>query len=421
MSARKPPEIPLPEVFYDSRSADYWLRISPTRFLDLSESNLKLHLCAAGFQPDEMVMGQKAWDKFRVKHQVDKCIDYAGPLAGHKCGKVNVGGKEVLVTSQADIPLPKAGKFTFIQDYLDELLSPDAEQVVYFMHWLKIAYESLTRGVFQPGQMIVAAGPAGCGKSFLHELVTLILGGRWAKPFRYMSGKTNFNSDLAGAESLVMEDETAHSNLAARRDFGTAVKNWTVDEKMSVHAKGRDAVMLSFFRRLTLSVNSEPEYLMVLPPMDSSIMDKVMLFSCAKAKLCADRQENITRLKRELPAFLHYVLSLKIPANRRDDRFGVKAYHSPEILEILRDASDENKLEELIDAVIDSTGTGWRGTAIELQMELTNSKYSQQAVSIFRFSSACGTYLARLAIKNPARYSKVKNGGRSIWSIKEKE
>jgi Domain of unknown function (DUF3854) len=77
---------------------------------------------------------------------------------------------------------------------------------------------------FRVGQALTLAGPKDCGKSLLQDLFTVMFGGRAAKPHRYMSGTTPFNGELFGSEHLVMEDDEPSTDIRARRNFGTKIK-----------------------------------------------------------------------------------------------------------------------------------------------------------------------------------------------------
>lgn len=427
MAKGKPP-VP-PDIRFDTRTSDYWLQLADGRYLRLDARNVKLHLMSNSIYIDEENdFGLKSGDALLISIQKTRWIDYAGPLAGHKIGPFETpDGKRILVTSQARIIEPKSGDFAGIEKFITELFS-SADQVNYVLCWLKISYDCLRTRNFRPGQFLMQAGPPGCGKSFFQELVTWVLGGRSAKPYRYMTGQTHFNSDLAAAEHLMIEDENPKSNITARREFGTAIKDWTVNDKISVHAKGREAVTLSFFRRLTGSVNDETENLMIMPPMDSSILDKVSLLKCHHATLSDKRQENLGMLRTELPGFLHMLKTLSVPRAMRDPRFGIRAYHNPEILEVLSETSPEARLLTLIDQCVafddlpeSERKTGsmnvWRGTSEKLEARLRASPFAFAVDKLLPFTAAMGTYLSRLAHKKPERFTKLKSRGQTVWLI----
>lgn len=413
----------LPELFFDARAGGYWLPLPCGRFLNLDKRDVAVHLRHAGLNPDEQIGPLNALEKSYLVAQTERPVDYAGPLAGHAVGAFKTtDGKSVLVTQQAKIPdMTKLRSAPFYEKFLDELLGP--EQLHHFCLWLMVARKSQLKGDFRPGQMCVFAGPSNCGKSLTQAIVTEFLGGRVGKPYRYMIGETAFNSDVCAAEHWCIEDENASTDIRTRRKFGASLKEATVNQLISVHAKGREAITLPLFRRVTLSCNDEPENLMILPPLDPSIIDKVNLYRCRMAKLPAERSETWERVKKELPTFIAYVMSLKVPTSMRCARFGVAAYHNADLMEAVSQVAPETRLLALIDQILETewkhTGNVWSGTAEELEHHLRKSAFSYAVDRLLTYSSACGTYLARLAQHHPTRFEARKVKGKTQWLIRE--
>lgn len=421
-----------PEFYYDTRFSNYWMRMDD-RFIPLESRNCKLHMMKNRFFIDtEDAYGLKSGDAELVKAMEQRYIDYAGPLGGKPTGMFTTnGGKRILVTSQAFPVEPKRKAIPNLETYFQDLLG--REQTEYVLMWLKVGWEALRKGRFTPGQMLALFGKPGCGKSFFHELVTQLFGGRSAKPYRYMTGQTPFNSELAGAEHLFVEDEQAKKSNPAREAFGTAIKDWTVNENISVHAKGREAITLGFFRRVTLSSNDEREDYMIMPPFKSGVAEKISLLKCGFAKLDEDRDKNINMLKTELPGLAYHLQKLTIPRNKKDSRFGVTHYHHPEILAVIGEISPEYHLQTLIDEVVFNTSESQRkhlgfeldeegslrATAEQIKIILLQSPSRFTVENLLGFTSACGTYLSRLEEKNPDRYQSRKNKGRTVWTIKK--
>ena len=152
-----------------------------------------------------------------------------------------------------------------------------------------------------------------------------------------MSGLTPFNSDLFEAEHLMIEDEQASTDIRARRNFGAQLKNITVVDWQRCHAKNRVAISLSPFWRLSVTVNDEPENLMVLPPIDDSIEDKLIILRASKFPMpmrtatLEQRKVFWQRLIDELPAFLDFLLQWEIPRELTSERFGMRHFHHPDI------------------------------------------------------------------------------------------
>ena len=411
------PTLPL---FYDAGSCDYWLRVGE-RFMKLGKRDLEMHLEVMQIEEFKHHSREslKLMDSIRFWAQTERCVDYAGPLAGHDPGLLKTAdGTMILVTSGSKMADPVKGDPEAFEKFISELL-PDG-QAIQFSYWLKCACDSLEAGDFRPGQLVVLAGESGCGKSLMQDLITEILGGRCAKPMRYFIGETAFNSDMAEAEHWALSDDKGCSmDIRARRNFGEAIKEACVVTLMSVHAKGHKAITLPTWRRVTMSVNDESENLCKLPPMDGSILDKVFLFRCAKATIGADRKRVWKKLAGDIPALRWYLKKLTIPKALSCPRYGVKAWHHPWILEILTDMSPEKRLLALIDEILKDTFKDgpWQGTAMALEKEMRESKFSFAVEKLLSWSGAVGTYLGRLAHVDPERFSYDRTAASRTWTI----
>lgn len=415
----------LPLLYFDSRAGGYWLEPSPARFLYLEKRDASLHLRQAGLDPEERVGALTALERAFWVAQVERSVDYAGPLAGHRCGAfVTSSGGRVLVTCEprGDVFRKPEGseECPRLEKFFAELFGPGSPQCLHVLGWLKFARQSLLLGDFRPGQLLVLAGPSNCGKSLFQAIVTEFLGGRGAAPYRYMTGQTAFNADLAMAEHWAIEDETSSTDIRARRAFGNALKVACVNREMSVHGKGRQAVTLPTFRRLTLSCNDEAENLMILPPFDASIRDKVILCRCSPATVAEDRKEAWSALASELPALAVKLAKWRVPPSIRCPRFGVQGFASPDLLEVLQSVSPEVRLLALVDSFLwDNRPSTWIGTAEELERRLrSNPEFCWQVERLLYYSSACGVYLGRLASQQPGRVSSTKERSKTVWTIK---
>ncbi len=410
------------EYYFDTQKGTYWLRQPSGRFLNLDKSNLKLHLRRSGLTKEAYVDSLNELENALVVAQTDRAVDYAGPLAGHRVGMIQTtDGRKILITSQAADVFKKPtekGEFNALQTFLEQLLG---DQICWVLYWLKFARESLFKGDFRPGQLLVLAGPPGCGKSLFQQLVTVFLGGRCAAPYMFMSSKTTFNADLAQAEHLVIDDAVVCQDIKSRRAYASAVKEFTVVRDMHIHGKGQQAIMLPVYRRLTQTMNDEAETLLSLPPMDASILDKVVLVRCQRAEIGHDRDKVWADLVGDLPAFTYWLAhGLVVPKDVRCPRFGFKSFQDPELMQLLSSGSPEFKLGELIDEAFFSgeETTPRTFTAGELEKELRNSSMSFAVERLLYYSSACGVYLARLAVAYPTRYSYTKSKGQTKWTIK---
>src|SRR5208282_3476396 len=224
------PQCPL--VYYDTGRQIYWIQDEQDEWICVNETSLRRHLRAHGFSPTRA--------ERELVSPLDRCtnnlqrrfnVAYAGPLAGYRKGLVEIAGQRILVTTTYKLIEPEQRPYPVFKSLLENMLG--SEQLEYLKGWLKIPYECLASDIRRPGQALVLAGPRDSYKSLLQNLITRVLGGRCAKPYRYMSGATEFNGELFGAEHLMIEDDIASCDNRARRNFGNRIKQFTVDEFLS--------------------------------------------------------------------------------------------------------------------------------------------------------------------------------------------
>jgi len=249
-----------------------------------------------------------------------------------------------------------------------------------------------------------------------------------------MAGETPFNSHIFGAEHQMVEDEVPLTDIKARRKFGAHIKQITATDEALNHAKNKHALMSSVFRRLSISCNDEPENLLILPPLDVSIRDKISIFKInggpmpMPTETDEERKAFRTAIHKSLPGYKHYLVNSKIPDEIRGTRYAVKEYQHPDILDVLNALSPEQRLEDIIDACLFNTGLGpveqvkakpWEGSATDLERELTNdnSLMKHEARKLFCFNNAGGTYLHRLSNRKPEKYRQVRTHDKRLWTI----
>ena len=328
----------------------------------------------------------------------------------------------------------------FFSAFIQELL-PEG-QWEFVCYWLSISLRSMLEGSFRPGQFVVFAGEHQCGKSLLQYIITEVLGGRAANPFEYLMGEEKFNKDLVGSEHWLIEDPRGSIDMRTRRDFGARLKEATVNRDIRIRAMNKDGVLVKLFRRITISVNLELEYLSVLPPFDPSINDKAFLFLCSTVKEAfkpfriggdLSREKIWSKVMSEIPMIRAWLLTefatRKIPASMRDDRFGIKAWHHPQLIAELTSLSHESRLLELIDEMefpkFDKDGNHQTYGTVDSIKDIVASDVQKrllehsrfEAEKILKYSGACGSHLGKLAKMMPDRISKKVNTGKTFWTI----
>lgn len=412
------------EVFFEPQSQRY-LFPSDGGWIPLSKENLEVQLIEKGYLAKKK-KGESLSAIKRISAEVQrtKSLSYAGPLAGRSRGYRIFNGERILVTKTAAKIAPKSGEFPVLNQLIENLFSGEGvDQRPWVFGWLKVALQALDEEKVSPGQALVLAGPAGCGKSLFQTIVTELFGGRSAKPFRYMSGLTAFNSDLFAAEHLVIEDEPSSFNTAKRVEFGNRIKEVTVNSSHSCHPKGKQAVMLDPIWRLTISLNDEPEHLRILPPLDESTKDKLILLKVNKRPVPVPPSAGDSRSRlwetiiAELPAFKFWLLEWEIPSDLHDERYGIGSFHNPDLMRSLDELGPEMELLDLLRLHLRGGGeveNAWKGSASDLSTTLG-------ALPAFRglitFPGALGVYLSRLAKKFPDKIVQKRSARAREWVI----
>lgn len=418
-----------PECYYDAAKGAYIFPNGRGGWMPMNETNTRRRLKTHGFstvlQDGESL---SPIDDALLTIQDERNIDYFGEVAGWKAGLHDMLGRQVLVSTSAALITPQEGECPVLMALLEGMLTdPEHPQMDYLLGWLKVGLDCLYSRRFRPGQALVLAGPRECGKSLLQSLFTRMFGGVSAKPYQYMIEATSFNADLFGAGHLMIEDEASSTDIRTRRSFGSHLKQFASAGSQRCHPKGRDPISLLPFWRLSVSVNDEPENLLVIPPLDESLADKIILLRCLRAPMPMplltnrDHQAFEEALVGELPAFIHWLLhKCEIPAGLHSDRYGIQAFQHPALLIALGELAPETRLQELVDRVLFSSSSllnnEWEGLASELETKLRESSAAAfETRNLLHFPSACGTYLARLM--KHGRVTKRMTSAGARWRI----
>ena len=409
---------PLDDLHYDPNSGQWWTRNAWGDYAQINGERVRTLFTESGVSPTKDQTGASDVDRELLRRTRDTRIRYAGSVAGHRAG---LYGKVLVTESVA--PLESVpGDCARLQTYLHNLLDQNDDQYWRLIYWLALRRRAVLTNTWRASQALALVGPAACGKSFVQaQVITKLLGGRIAKPYRYMSGATEFNGDLFASEHLCISDEAPGRDIHSRRSLGSHIKSMLFDIDQSCHPKNRQAVTLRPIWAMSISLNDEPENLQVLPPLDPSLMDKLIILRCVRNPLPWPGPEiEVLReiIDTELSQFAHYLDGLTVPDHLVEPRCGLKAYQHPAILDELMQLSPEHQLIGLIDTVIfENEFLTWRGTAADLETILRDSKYAREADRLFRFNTACGVYLARLHEQDPERIKKTKTNGKVKWAI----
>jgi hypothetical protein len=251
--------------------------------------------------------------------------------------------------------------------------------------------------------------------------VTPLLGGRVVEPYLFMSGATTFSDSLAGCEHWKIEDQ-GHSDPESRKDLAASLKQAVANGGITHHPKGKALRTVKAFRRLTISCNEEPKYLAILPSLDSSLEDKIVILRTSKGGIPEDhgdpgKQEAYRGdITRELPAFVHYLLNLEIDPKFKE-RFGVVGFKDAEILKKLEESEPYHQLGEILDETLEGMDEV-EGTSTRILSLISNGPCARQVQALCRGSAkAIGRHLASLVKVFPDRYQSRLIHGRTEYTI----
>ena len=364
----------------------------------------------------------------------NRVVDYAGPLCGRPSGYLKIGGMRALITQGPELIEPVEGKWPHLNASFRGLLGGISEphkehQLNSFFAWLQVAVRSIREYRITQAPALAVAGPAGCGKSVLLQVIVAALGGRQAQPLPYMNAETPFNSDLFNAECLIFDDDGINDSKADRHKLGQELKKMTVATKQARwHAKGKEARAIPAWWRVIFCLNDSEESLQVLPPLDDGIKDKILILKASryafpfKGNPTEDEVQEVFR--KEMPHFLFWLLNVfVIPESVANSRFGVAGWAHPELAEALSAMDKDTQLLALIDEagdeIFDSIGC-WQGSASELFRILAND---HRTLSAFRrlvpYLGYIGTLLQRLGKSQPDRVSYRKTKKERTYTLRQ--
>lgn len=360
------------DIFFDGKL--YWENRA-TRWEDSTRGDIMLRLKGRGLS-DKCPKGATQSDAERVLDHIQQVnrVQGAAPLINHPKGIVNHNGGRILNIADLTPTQPIAGPtsdpekdFPFIWKFLNGFFPrPELLPKEHFMAWLQRAYRVVLEHKRFMGQALFVCGPKNNGKTLLClRIVAPLLGNRVENPIDYMSGDTNFNSELFSAALLAVNDEDAPANEQARKRMLAKLKGLVVNPVHKYHAKFEKPVTIAWIGRIFVTLNDDPGSVGMLLEVEANTRDKQMYFASQPYAGTFPSQDVLEPLiDKELPYFAHWLLNWTPPAEvLSDDRMGVKSYFDPRILELSHQQTFASNLNELLKVWI-RTDAVWNDTEI---------------------------------------------------------
>ena len=388
-----------PEIYYENHSSRYYARDANGDFRSYTAGHARDVLSHYRTPDDEM-----ADTMFRIRHE--NGVDLALNVAGMARGLHRINGVSVLVPLGPKYISPKKGGWPTIRKIFTGALG--REQFEWFLHWLASSTQSYYSQSWQPAQVVAFIGPTGSCKSLIQGILTAVFGNREARVMQALTGATAFNGEWAEATHLVVEDEFAENSKRLREQVKEQVKAIAVNKCQRIHPKGRQAMSVIPFWRMTISCNPITESLAVLPILDDSVTNKISLLWTSRLKMpmaaaTPDEKSRLwAKIESEFPALIDELLKLKdVPKRLRDPegRFTIRAHHHPQAKEQIDRLTPEGELlQNIFESIAETVAIDFTGTAAKLlsQLELQGRAGQQTERSL-------GRHLSRYAQTHPSR------------------
>ncbi|QHI68472.1 primase-helicase family protein [Tichowtungia aerotolerans] len=435
------------EVFFDGR--DYWTKLSNDQWQAYNKSDIALHLKVERGLTSTVPRGAafSAVDQAIHRIQKQQYIACAAPLVHRPKGIVHVNGLRVLNTSTASVMQPAEGGadtpvcssasaqssdpcpltpdtcpgFLWLASYFSTLFDP-AEQLEYFLAWLRRWYSSALDGKMLPGQASFFAGVPNSGKTLLSSVILSRIFGGHIDASSFLSGEDGFNSHLFQSAVWAVDDVVPLTDNKSHMKFSALIKKMAANRTFSVREKYRVDKLIEWNGRVVVTCNTDPESIRILPDVDLSNRDKINLFRVAERDTFTFPNDVAEIIHAELPFFLRWLLDWSPPDHvLGDSRYGVQTYCEASLFEAARHSSSAYSfLEVLLKFFEGQVSDVWTGSATELLSAMLNDQDGLAGIAAKYTTRQVGRELSKLASQGYP-LEQTRTGTKRSWIINIKK
>lgn len=425
----------LDNIFFDDASAKYWFRDGRERWVSESSTGIS-RLLRTDFGLDGRIPKGGTYseiDKALLEVQKFRRVDAALPFIHYRSGLVRIESRQFLNTSWAQCMQPakiSAGdwgtKFPWTARYISEYLV-DQTQLNAFLAWWKHVYSQGL--VFKPrlGQALFFVGPQNCGKTLLtQKVVGASLGGAMDARSFLVEGN-QFSGSCLEHPVMSVDDSTSVSDRKKYLQYSAMVKSIVANPHIEYNQKFRAAGQIYWLGRILVSLNDDAQSLQMIPDLEQSLMDKIMLFKVGPPQTFEfpDKYELESTLKRELPWLLRWLLDWEVPEeNKGDARFGVTAYHHPDLHRQALESDHSSSFLDVLGLFLDEyqvvhpEHTYWEGSVAQLLADMGNCERVTTVAREFN-TRQVGGYLRALSNREYGieRLTKKRRSFGHLWRV----
>lgn len=288
-------------------------------------------------------------------------------------------------------PASEAGEFPWLASYFgivgpgiwDSSVKNGSGQRDFFLAWLQRFYQGALSGHPNQGHIIFLAGDPSIGKTFLSSFIMGEIAGGHSDAMGYLLFDKDFNKELAEVGAWSVDDARANIDPVTRRKFSNNIKTVAAGTSISYHPKFMDSVKIPWKGRLMITCNLDPKSLSIIPELDGTILDKIMLFKAAGwAPEFPPNHIIEAQVRAELPFFLHWLLNWEPPqkiTQGHGNRYGVESFHHEDLVLHSRKLDAATHFREALEdlrrdeAFIGRSEDFWEGTAGALVKSAKNN------------------------------------------------
>ncbi len=311
----------------------------------------------------------------RAMHMINtsKRVEAGIPFAFTKSRIVVHEGQRYFNTARVkpltplDTEVQWAEGFPTIAEWMTTMLGED--QLKHELAWLAYAYQNAYAGKPQRGHAHFLVGPPNSGKTLYNKCVLGGLFGGGIKASEYLCGKNDWTDYLFEYGMWLVDDEAPSESAAMHTAFTAKLKEHVANDTFLVTGKFKKSGRAFWRGRISITLNDDPISMRLLPDLDMSIKDKLMIFQCsADYEFATDTKQKV---EEELPAFGRWLLDYDIPTDQQEIRFGVKAYINPALESMAVADSRYSHISELMGMFRRTLhDDAWEGTTSELLVVL---------------------------------------------------
>jgi hypothetical protein len=267
------------------------------------------------------------------------------------------------------------------------------------------------------------AGDGSIGKNFTANAVLGHLFGGHADASKFVTGRDEFNGNLLASPLWTCHDTQQTADTATSRNaFTQRLKRIIADRELISRTMFKEGIDVPWNGRVIVTLNTDPESLRMLPDLEQTTLNKVLLLRANDPKIIEFPTDD--EVKAELPHFGSYLRDYEIPANIREARFGLVAWHHPDLLDAAHAESPTTSALEVISiwrkeyfSSVDKSVVDWVGNSSEMLQQMLLTPGSESLVrGQFRNGTALGRNLNKL-IGQHVGWIHKQPGGRRHYRI----